>query len=223
MKRYLVGGLFGAAFVFLLGAAGDLDSVTKRVAALEDAKNTLTSKLSVLDTRVTALEKKLATAATPAGTGTTPTGTPAAGDAKTADPTTPADSADPDPAQKLKDTIRALRTASFEEIENCPSLWVSPLQQSGSDDKTSHKVQVSGKLHFIGNDDLTDFDLKFQVNYYNQLNKHIGQSELIVSGEVLKQGRYYTFRQTTPLSEEYVLGDTAKIVFVTKTKTTRPH
>jgi hypothetical protein len=221
MKRYVVGGLFGAAFVFLLGAAGDMDPVIKRVAALEDAKNVLQSKISVLDTRLTALEKKLAAGATatPAATGT-----PAAGaDVKPADPATPADSTDSDPAQKLKDTIRALRTANFEEIENCPNLWVSPLDSTAAGERTGHKVQASGKLHYIGADDLTDYDLKFQVNYYNQLHKLIGQSDLTVSGEVLKQGRYFTFRQTTPVSEEYVLGDTTKVVFVTKTKTSRSH
>ena len=218
MKRYLAGGLFGAAFVFLLGAAGDLDAVLKRVTALEDAKVTLLSKMSVLDTRVTALEKKVA--ATPA------VATPAAGgDVKPADSATPADSSDAaDPAQKLKDTIRALRTANFDEVENFPNLWLSPLESSGADDnKMGHKGQTSGKLHFIGSDDLSDYDLKFQINYYNQLNKNIGQSEFTVTGDVLKSGRYYTFRQTTPLGEQYVPGDTAKVVFETKIRASHPH
>jgi hypothetical protein len=207
MKRYLAGAAIGAALVLLLGVSGDDSDLAKQVATMQ---KDFTLRMAALESRVAALERK---AAAPASTpsSTTPTTPAAAGPVE-------------EPADDGVDLAQArtfLRTALYEEIDGLTDLWLSPLEHKpGGDPKRGQSVTAVGKLHFIGADDLKDFELRFQIIYRNKLGRHIGMSEFIVAGERLKDRRYYTFRQVTDLSEEYVYGATAKLVYLTKRKIT---
>ena len=217
MRHYLVGAALGASLILLLGAAGDVES---RIAGLEQGKKDLATRLSALETRVSALEKQVKTTG---GTGSATTTTPP-------DATTPKAADDPtaDPAveegQDLKQTIKNLTTAGYKEVENLTNLWRSPIElKPGTDPDPSKKnvrgVMGVGKLRYIGNEDYKDFDLKIRLLYTTKGGaKTLGISEFVVPGELLTPERYYTYRQFTALSEEYVASDEVKVIFLSKTK-----
>ncbi len=142
---------------------------------------------------------------------------------------TPAESTDtlpaPDPLadylarQEGKKAVTGLLTANYKEVDGLPGLWLSPMEQNES---AGRQVQAVGKLRYIGEEDLSDQDLTLQITYRNRAGRLVGLSEFQISGQALKPDRDYTFRQPTPLSEEYSVLQAVTVKFIKKAKAVAP-
>ncbi|MCG3178051.1 MAG: hypothetical protein BIFFINMI_00374 [Phycisphaerae bacterium] len=208
MKRTAIGVAMGLALAVLLGAAGD-EALEKRVKSLETQivvyQNQIgraNSRVDALETRVKALESKVGVggAVAPAGENK-PVTDPAAGD----DPATgdlPAidDSGGDAKERAYKLKIRGLTTKGYLEVDGpagIKDVWVAPITTRPG---PKNDVESTGQMRYIGEEDLSEYDLTFKVVYRDIKDNPVGYAEFKVAGKLLKDDRDYVFRTPVTLS-----------------------